>query len=156
MKWPRGAVAAALAAIAALVLIAVALNSSGHPSLSAPALRRDATRVCTIGRKRTDRIALPRATTGGAAFLTRGLAALAPELVDLQLLNPPPPAAPTYSRALDALSQEVAAMRSTLHQLRTGGDPITAFRVLQQRLGPLESRADNAWRTLGIDACIGR
>jgi hypothetical protein len=144
------------AAIVAVVVLVLALNSCGKTRLSAPALRRDASKVCTIARKRVDAIGLPKSSKTVARFLERGLAALEPELTELRLLDPPSAAEPTYTRGLDAFALELAAMRAALTQLNGGGDPIEVFRALQARLGPLETRANGAFHTLQIDACMVR
>jgi hypothetical protein len=147
------AVAAAVAVFATVALIALAIESCGKSSLSAPALRRDASRLCTIGRHRTSAIAIPRSPTAATTFLTRGLAVLEPELAALRLLNPPAAAALVYKRAVDGFGGQVAAMRSTLSEISHGGDPIAAFRALQAQLDPIEIPEDSAWKSLGIDAC---
>lgn len=148
------AVGVAVAAFATVALIALAIESCGSSSLSAPALRRDANRLCSIARHRTGAISVPGSPGGATAFLTRGLAVLAPELAALRLLNPPSAAALIYKQALDAFASELAAMRSTLTEIGRGGDPIAAVRSLQARLDPIEIREDGAWKSLGVDACV--
>jgi hypothetical protein len=137
-----------------LVLIALAIGSCGSSSLSAPALRKNATRVCTIGSRRTGRIGLPSDPNRGTAFLQRGIAALEPELARLRRLNPPSSAAATYHAALDAFARKLAELQSTLRALDHGADPIAAFRDLQSRLEPIETREDAAWRSLHVAACL--
>lgn len=154
MTGPRRALAGALVAIVVIVLV---LNSCGGKSrLSAPALRRDATRVCTISGKRANEIKLPKSSKGAPLFLARGLAALEPELAALRLLNPPDAAAPTYNGALAALAQEQAAMRRAVAEMGVGSDTISVFRTLQAQLAPLETRANEAFQELSLDACILR
>jgi hypothetical protein len=144
------------AAVAAVVVLALALGSCGKDALSAPALRSDATRVCMNAKRRMNAIAVPRSAKTAEAFLTRGVAALEPELATLRQLDPPGAAVSTYKRALDALSDELASLRSAAAQIDQGGDPIATFRTLQAQLGPIEARADTAFRTLQIDACTSR
>lgn len=148
----------ALAAlVAAIVLAAIALGScGGKAALSAPVLRRDASKLCTITKRRTAAIGTPKSVKDAGAFLVRGLAALGPELAALRLLNPPSRAAPTYARALRALAGEITAMQSTVAAIGRGADPIGAFGSLQAALAPLEARADEAFRALDIDACMSR
>jgi hypothetical protein len=150
------AVAAALTVFATVALIALAIESCGTTSLSAPVLRKDANRLCTIARHRTSGIRAPKSPEAATTFLTRGLAVLEPELAALRRLNPPPAATAVYKRALDAFGSEVAAMRSTLSVISRGGDPIIAFRALQGRLDPIEIAEDSGWKSLGIAACAAQ
>jgi hypothetical protein len=143
-------------AAAAVVVFALALNSCGKNALSAPALRRDATRVCTLAKRRIDAISVPRSPKAAGTFLTRGVAALGPELATLRELDPSNAAAAPYKRALDALSQELITLESAAAAIDRGADPILTFRTLQARLAPIEARADEAFRTLQIDACTSR
>jgi len=99
---------------------------------------------------------VPRSPKAAGTFLTRGVAALGPELATLRKLDPPNAAAAPYKRALDALSQELITLQSAAVQIDRGADPITTFRTLQARLAPIEARADEAFRTLQIDACTSR
>jgi hypothetical protein len=150
----RRALAAALAAV---VILALAFNScGGKQRLSAPALRRDATKVCASARKQTDAIPLPGSSKSVEPFLIRGLGALEPELAELKLLDPPSAATPTYNRAVRAIGDELAVMRSAIAELNRGTDPIDVFRDLEAKLAPLETRADEAFRALQIDACTTR
>jgi hypothetical protein len=149
------AVAAALI-VATVALIALAIESCGTTSLSAPVLRKDANRLCTIGRHRTSGIPVPKSPAAATTFLTRGLAVLEPELAALRRLNPPPAATAVYRRAVDAFGGEVAAMRSTLSEISRGSDPIAAVRALQGRLDPIEVPEDSAWKSLAIDACVAQ
>jgi hypothetical protein len=144
----------AAAAFVVVALSALAIGSCGSSSLSAPALRRGATRACRIGSRLTGRIALPSSPNHGTAFLRRGIAALEPELARLRLLNPPSSAAAPYHTALGAFVEKLAELRSTLRALGRGADPISAFRGLQSRLGPIETREDAAWRSLNVTACL--
>ena len=49
-----------------------------------------------------------------------------------------------------------AALRSAVKGLKTGGDPVVEIKSLQHRLAPLEARADDAWRSVDVDACVTR
>jgi hypothetical protein len=145
--------AAALGPIAALAL---ALGGCGSSSLSTPQLRSAATRICAAATRRIDRIPTPTSPTGGTLFLKQGVAALTPELTALRRLSPPTDAARVYSTALTATSKELDALRTTLHELEAGGDPVTLIKTLQHLLTPLESQANSAWETLQIPGCISR
>jgi hypothetical protein len=125
----------------------------GSNTLSTVALRERATRTCNLARRRTNRIATPTLPAEGARFLSRGIAALAPELTVLDLLRPPTGMASDYQRALMASHGELQALRSALNGLRAGNDPVVAIKTLQQQLTPLEARANGAWSSLGLPAC---
>ena len=55
-----------------------------------------------------------------------------------------------------AMQGELAALRSSLKGLRAGNDPVVAIKTLQQQLIALEQRANGAWRTLKVPACVSR
>ncbi len=134
------------------LLLAFALAGCGGSSLSASQLRAPATRICNLAARRTSAIPTPTMPGGGARFLTRGIAALRPELSQLRALS----SLGAYRQALDATAAELAALRSTLRGLRAGNDPVIAIKTLQLKLSPLEVRASEAWRALGIPACVNR
>jgi hypothetical protein len=138
---------------AALAVVALVLAGCGSSSLSADQLRSGATRACNLARKRTDRIPTPTLPSGGGAFLSRGIVALAPELTTLRSLRPPSGMASDYQRALVASENELRALRSALKGLKAGDDPVVAIKTLQQQLAPLESESDGAWQSLGLSAC---
>jgi len=79
-----------IARAAAATVTIVALAGCGSSTLSARALRTQASRVCITAVRRSDRIALPRSNAGGTAFLARGIAVFGPELEALRKLAPPP------------------------------------------------------------------
>jgi hypothetical protein len=133
--------------------MALALVACGSSSLSDPQLRTRATRICSASRVATNRIPTPSLPSQGAPFLSRGIAALAPELAALAKLHPGGDAAKIYTGALSDSRLELQALRFTLKGLRAGNDPVVAIKTLQQRLAPLESQADDAWGSLGIEAC---
>jgi hypothetical protein len=41
-------------------------------------------------------------------------------------------------------------------RLRHGGDPVQIFHLLATRIAPLEIRANGAWTSLRIPACVER
>jgi hypothetical protein len=137
-------------------LAALALGGCGSSSLSNTQLSRDASRICAAADRHTDRIPTPTSTADSATFLARGAAALGPELKGLRALRPPSDLAPVYATALSGSAAELSALRATARQLKRGDDPVSAIRTLQRRLTPMESRADDAWHTLKISACVSR
>jgi hypothetical protein len=140
-------------AAAAAVLALVVAGCGASNSLSATQLRSRATVTCNLARRRTNQIASPTLPVQGARFLSRGIAALTPELATLTTLRPPAALASDYTRALTASDRELRALRSALNGLKAGNDPVVAIRTLQQQLSPLEVRADGAWRALELPAC---
>jgi hypothetical protein len=145
----RGAAASAAA-------LSLALTACGSSSLSDRQLRADATRVCTVTRTRLNRIAVPSSPAAGVRFLRRGMAVLAPEIKGLRALSPPSALGSTYSRALDALTSELADIEVADTRLVHGGDPVQIFQTLASRTAPLEAQANGAWTQLQIPACVER
>ena len=144
---------AAAASAAALCLV---LMGCGSSALSDRQLRADATRICTITRARTNRIAVPSSPAGGERFLRRGIAALRPEIAGLRVLSAPSALGNTYGRALDALTFELAEIEVAVARLHQGADPIQIFRILASRMAALETQANGAWTSLQIPACLQR
>jgi hypothetical protein len=138
---------------AASLVGALAVAGCGSSSLSAGDLRDRATGICDLARKRTDRIPTPAAPAGGAAFLRRGIAALAPELAGLGELRPPGDLAGDWTRAVTDAAGELRALREAENSLQRGTDPVTTMRGLQRHLAPLEAQGDSAWLLLRIPAC---
>jgi hypothetical protein len=144
----------AVAATAAAVVMAIA--GCGSSALSDKQLRADATRVCTITRTRTNRIAVPSSPAGGERFLRGGTAALKPELRALRGLTPPTSVSGRYDGALSALAVQLETLEAASASLHKGGDPLQIFPLLARKLAPLEVRANGAWTSLQIPACIER
>ena len=140
---------------AALLMVAMLVAGCGSHTLTDSQLRTRATRICKLATRRTDRITTPTAPGQGAAFLSRGIAALTPELTALQRLSAPDDMSGDYRDAVDATGAELTALRSTLKGLRAGNDPVVAIKTLQQELTPAEARASSAWTTLELPACRG-
>lgn len=132
---------------------ALTLAGCGSTALSTQQLRSSATRVCTTARAQTNRIPTPAEPAGGTAFLRRGVTVLGPELTQLRSLRPPSDLARTYATALGAFALRLSELRSTVHQLEGGADPVIAIKTLQQHLAPLESQERGAWDSLQIPAC---
>lgn len=141
-----------------LAPLAVAVISSGCGStpLSLTQLRTQATRICLGGSEQTAQIPAPRTPQAGAAFLRRGATVLRPELAQLRTLKPSGQAAADYSSALNAFSRELADVTSAARTYSRQSDPAAALQTLQRHLAPLEVRANHAWRTLQIPACVSR
>jgi hypothetical protein len=144
-----------LGLLAGALLAAVLVAGCGSSTLSGSQLRRRAGQVCTLATQRTDRIRTPTLATQEAAFLSRGIAALAPELTGLRRLHAPGDMADDYRDAVAATASELAKLRSTLKGLRAGNDPVVAIKTLEQQLAPPEARARSAWTTLELPACRG-
>jgi len=149
---PRRAIAAGAIALA----LALAVAGCGGSSASMTGLRAAATRACSHAAYLSARIpppALPAATTD---FLRRGVDVLTPELAALHKLRAPNEAAGEYSHAVGALARERTLLRSAVHELDRGADPLRTIKTLQHRLAPVEADDDAAWRTLGVPACVSR
>jgi ABC-type uncharacterized transport system YnjBCD substrate-binding protein len=144
----------ARAGLAALPLLA--LIGCGSAPLSAAELRQQATSICSRADRRIAVIPTPPNQSAGNAFLKQGIAALDPELGDLKALKAPSDEVVVYQAALKALSGELDALHSAVSKLDQGADPVKTFRALQDSLAPLETDADNAWRALGVSACLSR
>ncbi|MGZ4166947.1 MAG: hypothetical protein ACXVR1_12740 [Solirubrobacteraceae bacterium] len=147
---PRRAWAPALA----LALALATAGCGGSSSMSARQLRTKATRACTVATQRLDRIPTPKVPSEGAAFLRRGISALAPELAALALLHPDGQLGEQFSRARATTERELKALQFSLKGLRTGNDPVVAIKTLQAQLIGLEKRASAAWLALNIPACV--
>jgi hypothetical protein len=143
-------------AVVAAALAALSISACGSSSLSMKQLQADASRPCRIADRRLNRIATPAAPTGEAEFLKRGIAALAPELRSLRDLRPPHNLSEDFADALGASSQVLAALRESAHRLATGDDPVVSIKTLEVRLAPLEAKANSAWASLGVSACLSR
>ena len=135
---------------------AVALAGCGSSSLSSSQLHSQATRLCTLAEKRTEAIATPSAPAASAAYLHRGIAVLRPELAALRQLHPPSDVADVYSNTVKTISPKLSYLESTAHRIETGADPVIAMRVLQERIGPLESQENGGWNALELPACLSR
>lgn len=142
----------ALAAGAVALTVAGCGASSSRPG----SLRAQAARVCARAQAQGTEIKPPAGAAQTAAFLRRGMAVLGPELTALRGLRVPPAQSGAYSTAVGALAGELALLATATHDLDHGADPLTEIKVLQRRLAPAEGRADAAWRTLGVPACVGR
>jgi hypothetical protein len=137
-------------------MLALALAACGGSSLSAKQLRSGAGRICAGAQRATERIATPATPKDGVKYLSLGVAALTPQLKALRALHPPSDLAGQYNSAVGATAGELRALRSAAKGLKGGGDPVVEFKTLQQRLRPLEARANQAWESIGIETCASR
>jgi hypothetical protein len=144
--------------LATVLLVAVLLaGCGGSDRLSDSQLRAEATAICTQATRQTDRIPTPHSPAGGMQFLNRGIAVFTPELTQLRLLKAPKDdVSDVYQTSLKAFSQKLRALKAAQHEIKTGASPVTAMTALAQRLAPIESSEDGAWRALQVFACLNR
>jgi hypothetical protein len=131
-------------------LTAAALAGCGSSALSPAQIRTRATHICTATARRTGKIATPTSPDDAVAFLNRGIAAIDREVVALRAMH----ASGTAKTAVDGTAAELGALRFTLKGLQAENDPVVAIKTLQARLAPIEQRANAAWRSLDIPACV--
>ena len=137
-------------------LLAVAIAGCGSAEMTDVQLRSHATQLCSAANRQANRIATPAAPAEGVAFLDRGIAVFRPELARLRALRPPNDLAADYDASVGALSRELRDMEITVRKLDRGADPVSAIRILQRDLAPLESTEKRAWSSLQVPACIDR
>jgi hypothetical protein len=142
---------AAVAALAALVLA-----GCGSSRLSPDELRAQASQLCNRAQTQTDRIATPLSPDGAAAFVQKGIAVMEPELRHLRALRPPQELASVYAAGTGALAAQIATLKAAVATIDRGDSPVTATKALGQKLAPLRTRADAAWRALQVPACLSR
>ena len=138
-------------AIALSVGVVVVVAGCGA-GLTAAQVRNRATQTCERAAYRSAAIRLPGTPSGGRRFLGQGIAMLAYETRALRSLGDHG----SIHVAVSAMAAELAALRSSLKGLRAGNDPVVAFKTLQQQLAGPELRANTAWRTLRVPACVSR
>ncbi len=137
------------------VLTAVAIAGCGGSSrLSSNDLHDQATQICALTSKQTNRITSPRAPAGSAVFLRQGITALAPEVTQLRKLHPPTDAQDVYTTAINAASKKLELLRTASGQLAHGDDPVSTMQTLEQQLAPVVQQENGAWQSLGIPACV--
>jgi hypothetical protein len=142
----------ALLATAAALL----LGACGSKPLSSSQLHDQATRLCALATRQTDRIPTPASPVGSSGFLKRGIAVLTPELNGLRGLRPPGDVADVYFASLGAFANKLSYLRHAVYELSAGEDPVIAVKTLQQQLAPIESQENGAWQALEIPACLNR
>jgi hypothetical protein len=143
--------------LAAVALLAAAVVAGcGSSALSSPvALRTRATDAC----RDTSPVIPPAAPEPTpkqlVVFLSEGAQGLKKELSQLRRLHLAAGEVDTvFTTALTAVQGQVSALDQTVEVIKGGEDPVLAFKALQQKLGPLEKQADNAWSALQIPACL--
>jgi hypothetical protein len=144
-----------LGLLAAALLSAALLAGCGSTALTGSQLRSRADRICKLATQRTDRITTPTMPTQEASFVSRGIAAMTPEVTALRRLRAPGGMADDYRDAVEATGAELTALRSTRKGLKAGNDPVVAIKTLQQQLAPAEMKASIAWSALELPACRG-
>ena len=145
----RQAVAIFTAAVTALTIS----GCGGASTLSARELRAQAGARCESAVRRSDRIAMPRSNSGGAAFLEQGIAIFRSELAALRKLVPPRKLAGAYRIALGDSAQQLDALIATERYLHGGGDPVVAIKQLDVELGAIDARDRAAWTAVGVAVC---
>jgi hypothetical protein len=141
------------ARLVAVTVGAALLAGCGSSTLTAAELRTRATRLCATAIRRSNQIPLPASTSGGSAFLSRGITIFRPELAALRKLAPPRSLAGPYRVALADAAQQLDALVATDHNLRHGDDPVVAIRELSLELAPIDARDSASWRAIGAPAC---
>ena len=94
------------------LLVAMVLSSCGSAPLSGSALRLQASEICATANQQATRLKPPASPAATAAFLTRGIAILRPEVSQLQALR-----GTDAGTALRGLQREIGARRG---QVDTG------------------------------------
>jgi hypothetical protein len=139
-----------------LLVIVLIARGCGSDNLSADELRTQASAICTRANAATDRVAVPNAPAGGERFLAEGLAVMRPALTRLQRLKPPDDLRRQYELAVSANARQLQLVGDAIVAVRSGSDPIDAYRLLQRRLTLVSTTANATWESLGIPACVGR
>lgn len=139
-----------------VALAASLIVGCGSSALSTSQLRQQAGAICGRANAQIGKIPTPASEATGNTFLKKGVVVLQPALADLRALTPPSDETVVYQAALKALAGELDALKTATRRLDQGEDPVRTFRSLQDRLGPLETDADNAWRALDIPQCLSR
>ena len=134
------------------VLAALALAGCGTSGLSPSQLAASANRLCDAANQRMNAISLPEAPSAGKRFLSRGIAIPHARGDGAARAR----GDGTFRTAVTATAAELAALRFTLKGLQAGNDPVVAIKTLEQQLLPLEAKANQAWQSLGIRACVSR
>jgi uncharacterized protein YmfQ (DUF2313 family) len=145
-----------VAVLAAMLALGLGLGGCGDSSLSSTQLRNAAGRICDTAADKADALATPKSPKDAARYLNGGVAALSPELRALRTLDPPSDLADQYRVAIDATAAEVRELRSAVKGLKAGNDPVVETKTLQQKLAPLETRADSAWESIDIRGCTSK
>jgi hypothetical protein len=143
-----------LACATTLVLVLVALTGCGSKPLSTGELETQATRVCALASRQTDRIRSPASPAGSELFLRQGIAVLTPALAQLRKLHPPPDVADVYTASLAAFAKKLGYLKAAAHDIAGGQDPVGTMQTLRQQLAPLLSQENGGWQALNVPACV--
>ena len=143
-----------LAAGVALLAAAAIAGCGGSGRLSSTDLHSQATQICALTGKQTDRIKSPASPAGSAVFLRQGITALTPEVAQLRKLRPPEDAQDVYSTAVNSSAKKLALLRTAAALLARGDDPVSTMQSLEQQLAPVVQQENGAWQSLGIPACV--
>lgn len=141
---------------ATAVAVAALAGCGGGGRLSSSDLTNQASQICNVAARLTDRIKAPAAPAGSGAFLEAGIRALTPELKQLRKLQPPEDAQDVYKTAIDSSEKKLAMLRTAARQISVGADPVSTMQSLEQQLAPVVQQENQAWKSLGIPACVSR
>jgi hypothetical protein len=144
-----------VSALGALVIV-LFVAGCGSSSLSDTQLRANAARMCSAAQRRAEQISAPKRPADAVRYLSHGITALTPQVTALRALPASGDLAKRYRSAVDAVDAELRELRSAVRGLKSGNDPVVAIKTLQERLAPLERRADASWRAIDIPACVSR
>ena len=143
-----------LSGAAVLLLALVALSGCGSTTLSSGELENQATRVCALASRQTDRIRSPASPAGSEVFLRQGIAVLTPALTQLRKLHPPSDVADVYTASVAAFAKKLAYLKAAAHDIAGGQDPVSTMQSLRQQLASIVSQENGGWQALNIPACI--
>jgi hypothetical protein len=143
-------------ALVTMVIAGALLAGCGSKPLSTGQLHNQATRVCSLASRQTDRITSPAAPAGSARFLRRGIAVLTPELARLKTLRPPHDVADVYTASVEAFAKKLSYLKDAAHEMAGGEDPLTAMKFLELQLAPVVQQENGGWKALEIPACVSR
>ncbi len=140
---------------AAVAFVVVALaGCGGSGRLSSSDLTNQASQICTLTTRQTNRITTPAAPSGSQTFLRQGITALTPEVAKLRKLRPPEDAEDVYKTAVDSSAKKLDLLRTAARQIAGGADPVSTMQSLGQQLAPVVAQENQAWTSLGIPACV--
>jgi hypothetical protein len=141
---------------AELLVAVLVVGGCGSSPLSLGDLRSQASRICSASSARLARIPTPASPAQAEAFLGRGIAALHPELSQLQALQPPSDDAAVYRATLTSFSTQLSYLTEAVHDLRSGEDPLIALKTVQREISTVQSQENGGWQALQIPACVSR
>ncbi|MHB1568908.1 MAG: hypothetical protein ACYC0H_06860 [Solirubrobacteraceae bacterium] len=140
-----------IASVASAALLVA--GCGGSSGISRAQLQAKAQRACTAAVASLAKINSPKLADDAGAFLSQGVAVIAPEVRELSALHPDGSLGASYRNALSTSRAELADLRRALHEIRREADPIATVQALQSQLAPLELEAGGAWTALGLPVC---